>query len=330
MTAEWVAGSVRARALVRRRIGIDGARAMLGTGSLPAAVEMLARSPYGEQAGTGEPAARGGVHPGDDPQAAAQGIAAALLWNLRVLAGWLPAPGTQTLRVLAGWFEIANTEEHVRQLAGSPAAPPFALGSLATAWSRISAAKSREEVRAVLTASPWRDPGGAEPRDIQIGLRLVWAERVSDRLPEARPWALGGAALLLARELLSRDQPLSEPARAAARRALGPRVATDARSIDDLHASLPREAQWALDGISDTANLWQAEANWWRRLHRDCIALLARSDLGDVRDPGARNSGQARVVGAVGLLAYDAWLATGALGGVGRGREALELLDELA
>jgi hypothetical protein len=318
MTAAWVAGTVRARALARRRIGIDGARSLLGTGSFPAAVEMLARSPYGHRGDAREPAVRHGVHPGDDPDAAAHGVAAALLWNLRVLAGWLPAHGTQTLRILAGWFEIANTEEHVRELSERPAAPPHALGSLATAWSRIAAAATTEEVRSVLAASAWRDPGGAEARDIQIGLRLTWADRLSERLPAARPWAQGGLALLLAREL-RRGEPLPEPARSAARRTLGPRLATDASSIDELRASLPPAARWALDGVTDPTQLWRAEANWWRRLHTDCTVLVARSGFGE--EP---------VIGAVGLLAHDAWLVNGALAGVGRSQEALELIDALA
>jgi hypothetical protein len=317
MTAVWVAGTVRARALVRRRIGVGGARALLGADSFPAAVEMLARSPYGYH--EDEPAARHGVHPGDDPEAAAYGVAAALLWHLRVLAGWLPAHGTQTLRVLAGWFEIANTEEHLRELVGLPAAPPHALGSLATAWPRIAAARTPDEVRGTLTASPWRDPGGVGPRDIQIGLRFTWADWVSDRLPAARPWARGGAALLLARELLVRGEPLSERLQGAARRTLGPRVASSAQSLDELRASLPPNARWALDGVADPAGLWQGETNWWRRLHTDCVVLAARSGFGE--EP---------VLGAVGLLAHDAWLVTGALGGVGRDRDAVELFDALA
>jgi hypothetical protein len=320
VTAAWVAGTVRARALARRRIGIDGARALLSADSFPAAIEMLTRSPYGQPGDVREPATRRGVQPGDDPDSAAHAVAAAVLWNIRVLAGWLPARGTQTLRVLAGWFEIANTEEHVRDLAGLPAAPPHALGSLATAWPRIAAARTPDEVRTVLTASPWRDPGGAGPRDIQIGLRLTWADRVRDRVSAARPWALGGAALLLAREvLLGGDEPLTEPVRAALRRTLGPRVATVARSIEELRSSLASGARWALDGVTEPTQLWRAEANWWRRLHADCIELAARSRFGEVP-----------VVAAVGLLAHDAWLVTGALAGVGRDRNATELFDELA
>src|SRR5690606_16208633 len=220
VSAAWGAGRVRARALARRRLGVGGARALLSAGSFAAAVEMLASSPYAHRSDAREPAARYGVHPGDDPHIAAHGVAAALLWNIRVLAGWLPDHGTQTLRLLAGWFEIANTEERVRELAGQPAGPTHTLGRLATAWPRIAAARTPDELRAALAASPWQDPGSAGARDIQICLRLVWADRVSTRLPAARPWALGAAALLLAREQTARGEPLPEQAQQAARRTL--------------------------------------------------------------------------------------------------------------
>ncbi|HEY7223099.1 MAG TPA: hypothetical protein VH561_05725 [Micromonosporaceae bacterium] len=305
MTAGWVAGTVRARALVRRRLGTAGARALVSAGSFAAAVEMLVHSPYGRF-----------VRAGDDPTAAAHGVAATLLWNVRVLAGWLPARGSEMLRVLAGWFEIANTEEHLRALAGMPADVPYHLGALTTAWPRIAAAGSPEQVRGVLTASPWRDPGGSGPRDIQISLRLSWADRVAARVSATRPWALGAAALLLAREVVGRGEPLSGAARSSALRTLGPGCATSAASVSELRASLPRSAGWALDDVTDPEHLWQAEARWWRRVRGDSAALAARSTFGE--EP---------VVGAVALLAHDAWLVTGALAGAGRDPDALEIFD---
>ncbi len=319
MTAAWVAGTVRARALVRRRLGIGGARALVSSDSFRAALDILARSSYGNVGGVSEAAGRHGVDPGDDPEAAARGVAATLLWNLRVLAGWLPARGSELLRVLVGWFEIANTEEHLRALSGRSAPPPYRLGSIATAWPRIAAARSPDDVRATLAASPWRDPGGSGPRDIQIGLRLAWADRVSARVAPARPWASGAAALLLARELLVRRQPLTGALRAAAQRTLGPGVATNATSIPALRDSLPPAGRWALDDVFDPGELWQAEARWWRRLRTDSAVLGARSGFGE--EP---------VIGAVGLLAHDAWLVSGALAGVGRGSTAVEVFDALA
>ena len=307
MSAAWVAGTVRARSLVRRRLGSGGARALLAAGSTHAALELLTRSPYGRW-----------VHPGDDAQAAARGVAATLLWNLRVLAGWLPAQGSELLRVLVGGFEIANIEEHLRALAGQPAATPYALGSLATAWPRLAQTGTPEELRAALAASPWRDPGGAGPRDIQIGLRLSWADRVQSRARAARPWALGATALLLAREVVVRGEPLSTSARLAAARLLGPDAA-QATSLAELTAGLTGAARWVFERVREPAELWRAETTWWRRLHADGAVLVARAGFGP--EP---------VIGAVALLAYDAWLVTGALAGVGRGNEALELFDAMA
>lgn len=308
MTTAWVAGTVRARALVRRRLGSAGARAVVAAGSFTAALETLAQSPYGRF-----------VRVGDDPETAAHGVAETLLWNLRVLAGWLPAKGAELLRLLAGWFEIANVEEHLRALAGLPAQPPFRLGSLATTWPRLSAATSPDEVRTVLSTSPWRDPGGSTVRDIAVGMRLSWADRIADKVSAARPWALGAAALLLARELLVRGEPLTEPAQALARRVLGRGVAVRANSAAELRASLPHSAAWALEDVTEPEGLWLAEAKWWRRVRLDAGALVARANFGE--EP---------VVGTVAMLAHDAWLVTGALAGVERAPDAVEVFDALA
>jgi hypothetical protein len=222
------------------------------------------------------------------------------------------------LRVLTGWFEIANVEEHLRELAGLPAEPPFSLGALATTWPRLAATGSRDELRAVLTTSGWGDPGGAAPRDVQLAMRLAWVERVVGQIPTARTWARGGAALLVARELLVHRQPLSDQVRASAARILGARWSA-ASSLETLHDLLPGDARWVLRDIYDVDRLWEAEARWWHRLRTDCSALVARSRFGP--EP---------VVGAVGLLAFDAWLVTGALAGSGRGDSAVEVFDALA
>ena len=96
-----------------------------------------------------------------DTATLARGLAATALWNLRVLAGWQPTRGVAALRLLAGWFEIANVDEHLQALRGRPADPPFQLGTLATAWPRLAATGSTEELRAVLAASPATTAGGA-------------------------------------------------------------------------------------------------------------------------------------------------------------------------
>jgi hypothetical protein len=306
VSAGWVAGTVRAKALTRRRLGHDGARA-LAAGPLPAGIKSLARSPYGRF-----------VRSDDSLAAATRGVAATLLWNARVLAGWLPPRGSETLRVLAGWYEIANVEDHLRGLADLPIEPPFSLGSLATAWPRLSSTTSPDELRTELGASRWGDPGGTTPRDFQLAMRLAWVERLTARVASAATWALGGAALLLAREVLVLRQPLSEHVQARVGRILGTRWSTTA-TLPEFRASLPADARWVLRDIADVDRLWEAEALWWRRLHADSAVLQARSGFGiEV------------IVGAVGLLAFDAWLVTGALAGAGRGDDAVEVFDAVA
>lgn len=315
MSIGWVAGSVRARALARRRLGAAGARTVAASASLAEATELLARSPYGHR-----------VSPGSGLADAQRGVADTLVWHLRVLAGWLPAAGAELLRPLAGWFEIANVDEHLQALRGRAAEPPYRLGTLAIAWPRLAATGSVEQLRAALAASPWGDPGPGD-REIQLGMRLVWAERVAARVPAARTWAAGGAALLAARERFARGLRLPAGGEATAARLLG-RPALAAGSLTELAAALPADARWAVADLRDPAELWAGEVRWWRRLHTDGEQLLAGS--------GFRPE---RVVGAVGSLAADAWLVRGALevaarGGAGavdhQGSPAMEAFDAVA
>ncbi len=304
MSARWVAGTVRARAMARRRVGPAGARAVAGSGSLDDAVDALARSPYGPR-----------VRVGATLPDAAHGIAATLLWNLRVLAGWMPARGVERLRVLAGWFEIANVDEHRLAMAGRSTPAPFELGALAAAWPMLAATASPDELRQALGTSAWGDPGGSGPREIQLAMRMGWAERVVARVPEARTWALGAAALVVARERLGRREPLPESAAATATSLLGAGW-RDAGSLDALRGSLGAPARWALDGLADIRDLWRWEVRWWRRVRIDARGLLARSTFGSEH-----------VVGAAALLAADAWLALGALETAARGPATGEAFD---
>lgn len=307
MTAGWVAGSVRARAIARRRVGFVGVRALAGSAGLADAVESLARSPYGRS-----------VHSGDALPDAVRGVAATLLWNLRVLAGWLPASGAETLRLLAGWFEIANVEQHCRALQGLSVEPPFPLGTLATAWSQIASAASRDELRSALAASPWGDPGGTGSRDIQLSMRMAWADRVATRVPAARAWALGAAALLLAREQLARRERLPDAGATIANRLFGPRWMA-ATTLGELRAALPAPARWAVGDLGDVTRLWEAEAGWWRRVRVDSTRLLSGSGFHSQK-----------FIGAAGLMAVDAWLVMAALEIASRGGDSLEVFDALA
>jgi hypothetical protein len=276
-------------------------------GVLPAAaVDQLAASSYGPR-----------VRAGDSPAVAARAVADTLLWNLRVLAGWVPPAGTRLLRHLAGWFEIANVEEHLRGLDGRAADPPFALGALSTAWPRLHRCTSRDELRAQLAASPWGDPGGHTDHDVAVGMRLAWAARVAGRVTPALPWACAAAAVLVARERFALGRPLPVGAQRTVGGLLGGRALV-AASLDDFVARLPGPAGWVFAGVAGVADLWHAETGWWRRVRQDAAGLLGGSRLGS-----------GRLVGAAALLAADAMAVRAALAVSARG-DGPAVFDALA
>jgi hypothetical protein len=307
MSARWVAATVRARAMARRRIGATGARELAAL-PFPAAVAALSGTSYGHDVRA------------DHPLAAAQhGVAATLLWNLRVLAGWLPGDSADTIRILAGGFEAANVDEHLAAMAGRPAGPVFRLGTLGTTWNRLSQATSPAGVREVLASSPWGDPGEETTRAIVLGMQFGWAERIVARVPQAGSWALGAVALAVARELFAAGRALPAGAAASALRLLGPAALT-ASAPGELRARVPRRAGWALAGVDGAEDLWAAEARWWGRVESDGFALLRRPQPGP--DP---------VAGTVAVLAVDAWRTRAALEVAARGGgAALEVFDALA
>lgn len=291
-----MAASVRARAMSHRRLGEAGIRALAGSPAVGDAAVTLARSPYGRFLP---------LH-ATLPQAQ-RAVAEALLWNLRVLAGWAPPDGVRMLRALAGWFELANVDEHLRRLGSAEACvdPPFRLGALATAWPFLASAGSVRQLRAALAASSWRDPGTDDPRALALALRVAWAQRVSAGVPPARPWAAAGLALLVAREVTG-NRPLPTPAAANAVAVLG-RRSVAAASLAQLAAVLPADASWVLTETTAATGLWRAEVRWWSRLAADGLRLLTR--------PGF---GPDTAVGAAALLAVDAWRTRAALEVVAR------------
>ena len=303
MSAGWVAGSVRARALAGRRLGRARARRLAASGSLDSALRELAGTGYGRNA-----------RPGLNVAEAQHAIAATVLWNLRVLAGWLPRDGVAMLRTLAAWFELANVDEMLAAQDG----PLFELGTLETAWSRLKA-DGPSGLRAALAASAWQDPGGGSTRAVRLGMRVRYAAWLSGLGEPALAWASGAAALLLAGEQ-------------AAGRGAGPRSfetvrgllgagAARAGSLAELQTGLPSQARWVLAGVRGPDDLWRAEATWRARVEQDGLRLLRTSGL--ERDT---------VLGAVAVLACDALRVRAALEVAARGSGAghLEAYDELA
>jgi hypothetical protein len=302
-----VAGNVRAKAMLKRRIGPAGAREVAAAGSLAQAEQILFDSPY-----------RHGVQVGQTLEEAEHALAATVLWHLRVLAGWQPRAGAISLRLLAGWFEVANICGHARTLSGNENEASFTLGALGSAWSRLRTTSSLVELRRVLTQSVWGDPGGDSPSDIAVGVALAWALRVATGVPEASDWACGGAAVLVARRLLLEGRPLPPAAQIRAERILG-RASVAAQNMQEFSDQLPPRARWALAGTADVGELWQAEFRWWSLVERDGFELLRRPRFG----PGP-------TIGAAAVLAADAWRCRAALEIAAGGGRSMEVYDAVA
>jgi hypothetical protein len=307
VSAGWIAGSTRARLLLTRRLGIDRAREIAAADGLAAGAAGLAATRRFAAVGV----------PGD-LETAQRAVAECLLLELRVLAGWLPAQAGELMRTLAGWFELVNVEDRLAYLAGGGVPQPLALGALTSAWPRAEQAQTPGELRAALRDSVWGDPGGESVEAIHLALRLAWGRRLARVAPEARAWVAGALALVVARERFLAARPGGDiPASALGD--LGP-VWAGAGSVADLRARLPVRASWPLAGVSDPADLWRAEAGWWRRVRGEAEALVHSSP-----------EGQPVVVGVVALLAADAALASAALACSARpGAAAQEAFDALA
>jgi hypothetical protein len=300
--------------MAQRRLGAGTARALAGAPNLAHAVSTLHAGPYGRD-----------VRAGMDLAQAQHAVSAAVLWHLRVLAGWLPPRGAHGLRVLAGGFELANVEEHVARLSGEPGGPAYSLGTLETAWSRLSGTTSLAGLADVLATTPWRVPDPQGRRELVVGLRLAWAESVVAGVPAAAPWARAAVALMLLRETALEREALSPPVVRRASSLLGPAFVDGLRrepaDVSALRPVLPRDSRWALDGLESTDELWRAEARWWRRIEHDGFAMLRRSSFD-----------QRPVVGAVAVLATDAWRVRAALEVAARSgsASALEVFDVVA
>jgi hypothetical protein len=308
VSAAWVAGSVRASAMTRRCLGWAATRTLAGCSSSGLAVAQLADSSYGHDVRAGQSLA--------DAQRAA---VATVLWNLRVLSGWQPRDGVVMLRALLGAVEAANVGDHLQRLSGVRVPPPFQLGGLATAWPRLAATTSVADLRRALAASPWGDPGGDTPREIALTMRLALADRIMREVPVAGEWAAGAAALLLAREVASEHRELSDRTRLVASRVVGPAAVSSAVTLPDFVGALSGAARWALADVDGPAALWRSEAAWWTRVGREGAALCRHAG------PGPQV-----LVGAVAVMAVDAWRVRAALEMAARGGGRLEVFDAVA
>ncbi len=305
MSAQWVAGNVRAKARLNRRLGVGRARTLAAMNSLTDAQHALAGTAYGRDITVGQPAL-------DTDHA----VCAALLRHLRVLAGWQPAQGAQAIRALAAGFEASNIAAHARRLAGAPARPPYELGARASAWPRLSETSSLAQLSVLRAQTMWGDPASESPSDIALAVQIGWAARVANAVPEARAWACTRLALTVARRRLVEQRELPEPVLMRARLMLGAAAAaTDLASFAD---ALAMRFHWVLDGITEADGLWTAEARWWARVEADGLAMLGRGEFT-----------RARTIGAVAVLATDAWRCRAALAIASRGGGPMDVYDVL-
>ena len=276
MRGSAVAGWVRGRGLLRRRLGADGAARLARSDGLASALDQLSSTTYG-------PAVRSGMHL-EQAQRAVQSV---LLWHMRILAGWGPASGVNPMRTLAGGFEIANVVGHLVSLEGGPTAPPYELGSLSTAWGAVRAASGPAGVRAALSRSGWGDPSGDDPGTVLLAMRMSWARRIVDEVPPAAPWARSAATLVwsgLVSEGISGE--------------LNPGLARLFQAVLGLHfqdQAVPDRP------VPDRDPRW-AEADWWLQVEGQSRSLLAHGT------PGIDTT-----VAVIGLLAADAWRVNAAL-----------------
>jgi hypothetical protein len=172
-------------------------------------------------------------------------------------------------------------------------------------WPRIAGAQTAAEVRHVLTGSRWGDPGAEDRVTVGLALRLAWARRMIESVPEAADWAAGAVGLLLARELFLAGRSAENliAFRAAGVGASWPQ-GSNMRSFREL---MPVGAAWALADVEAPAELWRGEAAWWRRVEHDGQRL--------VHDP---HLGRSAVIGSIALLGVDAWRTAAALASAAR------------
>lgn len=306
MSAGWVAGNVRAKAMLNRRVGVTRARELASAESLSAAQQLLSDTSY-----------RRDVLVGQTLPESEYGLNANLLWQLRVLAGWQPPTGAGVIRMLAGGFEVANICAHARALAGGETERAYVLGGLSLVWPRIAATTSLAELRSALAASPWGDPIADTPADIATAVNLAWARRVAAGAPDAANWARAAVALMLARTLLVDRKPLPPSVADHAVRLLGTGCG-NAADLPELAACVPADARWALHGVTSTDELWRAEFGWWAHVEQDAQVLLSHSRF-DAAAP----------IATVALLAADVWRVRAALQLAAAGGAGLEVYDAL-
>ncbi|MEO7121743.1 MAG: V-type ATPase subunit [Lacisediminihabitans sp.] len=292
MIADWVAASVRARGMVQRRMGQGGCDRLAACHDFDSAAALLEGSVYGDRLS--------GVSTLGEAQRA---VNESVLWQFRVLAGWMPASGTQLVAAAVAGFEAHNIVALSQGLSGRAESPaPYELGALATAWPTVRTATSLTDLSIALRESRWGDVGTlSDPDDLADILTAAWLQRLMTVAPAARPWVVR-AFVLIASRILVVDHTTPS---ARFLQIVRPSIADSWPSAHDLTgvaAALPRSARTVLDGVESPTDLWRAEMRLVDTVETDAGRLL-RGAL-----PGADV-----ILGAIALLAVDAWRVCAAL-----------------
>jgi hypothetical protein len=292
--------------MARRRLGSTAVRRLASAPTLGAARAQLAGTAYARAA-----ADAGGL------AEVQRAVASAVLWQIRVLAGWMPPSGPRLARALVAGLERENIVEHLQQLRGRQAPPPFELGALSTAWTRVRATTSASALLEEVRASAWGEVTGADPPSLRDALTAAWLHRVAHEVPSARPWATVAALLLVARSQVLEGRPVPSSAITPLDALLG-RGWHAARSLDELRRGVDVPARGALDSVGPTEQLWTAEARLWTTQLAGDGRRLLRGPM-----PGTQP-----VVGAIAVLAADAFAVRAALAAVVSGHGAEEVLGD--
>lgn len=306
MSPGWTAAGVRAGALARERLGAGGCETIAAQDGLEPALSHLAPSFYARF-----------VRGSRSLEEAAHGTRAAVLWELRVLAGWLPPSGARLARALAAGFERDNIVGLASRLSGRPAPPVFELGTLATAWPRVEHATSPAALDSALARTVWAWPPAGLP--LRDRLTLAWMRRLTAVAPASRPWEVDAVVLMVARDRLLLGGGAPPPAlREAASRLIGSSWEA-AGTLEELRSALPPAARRLLSGVHRTEDVWRVEARLRRQVEEDALSW--------VRSP---RPGPLSVLGGVAVLASDAWRVRAALASAAGGGLGGEVLDVVA
>ncbi|TFD80598.1 V-type ATPase subunit [Cryobacterium psychrophilum] len=294
--------------MAQRRVGAGESQRIAAQRSLEDGLALLKHTTYGERlAGC------------TDRAAAERGIRSTVLWQLRVLAGWIPGTGTRLARAAAGGYERDNIVALARSLEDTQPPPEFFdLGALATSWPRLRDAQSAAELGEALHTSPWGDAGSGDTTARRDILTVVWLGRLAAVAEAARPWAEAASGLMAARMLLVDRSVPSARFREVAHPLLG-RAWEGAGSLDELRSALPKAASDALRDADGPKDLWLSEARLRATVETDGFRLLR----------GAM-PGPTIVLGGIAVLAMDAWRVRAALSAADSGTGTSEVLDAVA